>query len=92
MDELTGGPMITKGVQRDLTEVLAVAMAQLGAGRSVDVWAAIEACEEPIDAAAAYAELVKKVYRERKNVAAMISVGKQGVNFCLKQAAASAMR
>jgi hypothetical protein len=46
----------------------------------------ITCCGDPIEAGAAFAALGKVLYRDRKDVTAMIAVGEAGVTFCLQEA------
>jgi uncharacterized protein (UPF0261 family) len=42
--------------------------------------------DDPKESAAMFAALVKRLYRERKDVTAMIAAGEAGVKFCLEAA------
>jgi hypothetical protein len=46
----------------------------------------VTSCGDPLEAGRAFSELGKKLYRERKNVTAMIAIGEAGVAFCLRKA------
>ena len=49
----------------------------------------ITSCGDPLEAGAAFSALGKALYRDRKNVTAMIAIGEAGVTFCLKEAKAA---
>jgi len=46
----------------------------------------ITSCGDPVEAGAAFAALGKALYRDRKDMTAMIAVGEAGVTFCLQEA------
>jgi hypothetical protein len=46
----------------------------------------ITSCGDPLEAGAALAALGKVLYRDRKDVTAMIAIGEAGITFCLQQA------
>src|SRR5689334_3373675 len=46
----------------------------------------ITSSADPLEAGAAFAALGKALYRDRKDVTAMIAIGEAGVTFCLQEA------
>jgi tetratricopeptide (TPR) repeat protein len=49
----------------------------------------ITSCGDPLEAGAAFAALGKVLYRDRKDVTAMIAVGEAGITFCLQKASST---
>jgi hypothetical protein len=65
----------------------------LGALDAQDVEAAVSvvtSCGDALEAGRAFSELGKKLYRERKDVTAMIAIGETGIAFCLREARSAA--
>src|SRR5262249_32301615 len=46
----------------------------------------ITSCSDPLEAGARFFALCKTLYRDRKDVTAMVAIGEAGITFCLQEA------
>ena len=69
--------------------LVARALSALDANDIAQAVSVITSCGDPVEAGAAFAALGKVLYRDRKDVTAMIAIGEAGIAFCLQQAASA---
>jgi hypothetical protein len=64
-------------------------LALVQAGKVVEAISIVEAIPNPMDAAVAFMELSKQVYRELQDISSMVALGNAGTQFALLKAASS---